>query len=105
MSFHASASEIELEDDHILKVTFEDGSESTLDLNQVIGNNDGNFQWGGENFADSASDIELHREGDDDVPVLRANLGTIDGDENAADINLGERIANEDGELVFKEEE
>ena len=45
MSFHASASKIELEDDHILKATLrnEDGDEddSTLDLNEIIGNDDG----------------------------------------------------------------
>lgn len=49
MSFHESASDIKLEDDHILVATLrnEDGDEeeSTLDLNEFIGNNDGkNFR-------------------------------------------------------------
>lgn len=45
MSFHASATSIELEDGHILKATLrnEDGDEveSELDLNEIIGNNNG----------------------------------------------------------------
>jgi hypothetical protein len=45
MSFHASAVHIELEDDHILKAVLrnEDGDEqeSTLDLNDHIGNDNG----------------------------------------------------------------
>ena len=45
MSFHASATNIELEDDHILKATLYNGEgdevESVLDLNEIIGNNNG----------------------------------------------------------------
>lgn len=45
MSFHESATHIELEDGHILKAVLrnEDGDEqeSSLDLNGIIGNNDG----------------------------------------------------------------
>ena len=45
MSFHASAISIELEDEHILKATLRnsDGEEqeSTLDLNSIIGNDNG----------------------------------------------------------------
>ena len=45
MSFHESATHIELEDGHILKAVLrnEDGDEqeSILDLNRIIGNNDG----------------------------------------------------------------
>lgn len=47
MSFHESATDIELDDDHILKATLrnEDGDEdeSELDLNEIIGNNNGMF--------------------------------------------------------------
>lgn len=59
------------------------------------------MEWGGENFKDSAGDIELHREGDEEVPILRAKLNNLDGDEVDADINLAERITNENGNLVF----
>lgn len=47
MSFHESSTDIELEDDHILKANLrnEDGDEqeSTLDLNEFIGNDNGMF--------------------------------------------------------------
>ncbi|KAJ5669878.1 hypothetical protein N7462_010948, partial [Penicillium macrosclerotiorum] len=105
MSFHESAVSIELEEGHRLKATLRHGDDeerdSELDLNDVIGNNNGEFVWGGENFKDSAENIEFHREGDDDVPVLRAVLYTIDGEGVSADINLAERITNQDGHLVF----
>ena len=64
----------------------------------------GSFEWGGENFQDSAEDIELCSEDRDDgeaIPVLRACLGNLDGESVSADINLAERITNEDGHLRF----
>ncbi|KAJ5795248.1 Cyanovirin-N [Penicillium paradoxum] len=105
MSFHASASNIELEDGHILKAVLrtEDGDEqeSTMDLNQHIGNDNGHFQWDGGDFQHSAEDISFSLEGDDDVPVLRAVLRDVDGEGHNADINLSERIGNDNGTLVF----
>ncbi|KAJ5381938.1 uncharacterized protein N7496_004366 [Penicillium cataractarum] len=108
MSFHASATNIELEDGHILKATLlnSEGEEvdSELDLNEIIGNNNGSFEWGGENFQDSAEDIEFSRDERDDgeaIPVLRASLGNLEGENVSADINLAERITNEDGHLKF----
>ncbi|KAJ5907166.1 uncharacterized protein N7473_004082 [Penicillium subrubescens] len=108
MSFHASATSIELEDGHILKATLrnEEGDEveSELDLNDIIGNNNGSFEWGGENFQDSADEIEFTREErdeDEPIPVLRASLGNLDGENVPADINLAERITNENGHLKF----
>ncbi|KAJ5318063.1 hypothetical protein N7508_002571 [Penicillium antarcticum] len=106
MSFHESATDIELEDGHILKATLrnEDGDEqeSTLDLNGIIGNDNGQFYWEGENFHESASDVSFDREGDDELPILRAVLGNMDGEGQDADINLAERITNINGELVFQ---
>jgi hypothetical protein len=64
----------------------------------------GSFEWGGENFQHSADDIELTREErdeDEPIPVLRASLGNLDGENVSADINLAERITNEDGHLKF----
>ncbi|OQE35390.1 hypothetical protein PENCOP_c013G07719 [Penicillium coprophilum] len=105
MSFHASASNIELEDGHILKAVLrnEDGDEeeSTLDLNDHIGNDNGQFQWEGGDFQSSADDISLELEGDDDLPILRATLNDVDGEGQPADINLSERIGNDNGRLVF----
>ncbi|KAJ5981429.1 hypothetical protein N7522_013850 [Penicillium canescens] len=116
MSFHESATHIELEDGHILKAVLRNGEgdeqESILDLNSIIGNNDGLSQLltthfrtillGGENFHESASDISFEREGDPEIPVLRAVLGNVEGEGQDADINLAERITNINGELVFE---
>lgn len=45
MSFHVSATNIELEDGHILKATLLNAEgeevESELDLNEIVGNNNG----------------------------------------------------------------
>ncbi|CAG8315683.1 unnamed protein product [Penicillium salamii] len=105
MSFHESSTDIELDDDHILKATLRDenGDEqkSELNLNEIIGNNDGQFAWGGGGFLDSADDISFELEGDDNVPVLRAKLKDVEGEEHDADINLAECIGNDNGQLVF----
>jgi len=61
----------------------------------------GSFEWGGENFADSAQDIELNTEGDEENPILRAKLGNVEGEEVEADLNLAERIGNDNGTLIF----
>lgn len=64
----------------------------------------GHFCWGGENFQGSASDISFELEGDDEVPVLRAKLANLEGEEIEANINLAERIGNDNGKLVFWKE-
>ncbi|KAI8715248.1 CVNH domain-containing protein [Fusarium sp. LHS14.1] len=105
VNFHLSSEDIELEDGHILVAKCGNGDgemvESRLDLDYYIGNDDGSFSWGGENFSGSAEDIELSIEGDDNVPILRAKLNPIDGDPVDADLNLAERIGNDGGNLVF----
>ena len=40
-------------------------------------------------------------EGDSQVPILRVVLRTIDGDELPSDVNLAERIGNENGVFVY----
>ncbi|RSL42187.1 hypothetical protein CEP54_015563 [Fusarium duplospermum] len=103
-NFHDTSVNIWLEDGHILHAECGDGEggapESTLDLNYYIGNNDGSFEWGGENFSGSASEISLQMEGDGQ-PILRALLNPIDGDPIPADVNLAERIGNDHGTLIF----
>ncbi|KAI9148284.1 Myb-like DNA-binding protein BAS1 [Paramyrothecium foliicola] len=105
VNFHQSSEDIELRDGHILvaKCADENGDfvESELDLNYYIGNNDGSFQWGGENFAGSGEEISFELEGDDLVPVLRAVLFNIEGEGIPADVNLAEAIGNDNGTLVF----
>ncbi|KAL6400148.1 hypothetical protein AUP68_15841 [Ilyonectria robusta] len=105
-NFHLSAEDISLEDGHILhaKVANEEGEflDSQLDLDYYIGNDDGNFQWGGENYSHSAEDISFELEGDDNVPVLRASLGNMEGENVSRDLNLAECIGNDNGVLVFE---
>ncbi|KAJ5649289.1 uncharacterized protein N7484_003012 [Penicillium longicatenatum] len=104
MSFHESGSNIEVEHGHILKAALRYGEDeerdAEIDLNDFIGNDDGHFCWGGQNFEESARSIEFSMEGDG-TPVLRAKLINMEGEEVDADINLAERIANENGEFVF----
>ncbi|KAK4464388.1 Cyanovirin-N [Cladorrhinum samala] len=103
--FHASAEDIRVDDGHILRARLktEDGGEhdSEIDLNQYIGNNNGNFDWGGVNFSHSAQNISFSIEGADGVPVLRAELADAEGNYHARDINLSECIGNNNGNFSY----
>ncbi|KAL5335990.1 Cyanovirin-N, partial [Aspergillus crustosus] len=105
MSFHASAQNIRVDDGHrlIAELQNEEGDwvEDELDLNDILGNNDGRFEWHGGDFSGSAEDISFDLEGDDGVPILRARLTNSDSDEVDADINLAERIGNNNGSFHF----
>jgi hypothetical protein len=127
MSFALSAEETRLDDGHMLRARLQkaDGEwvDAELDLNTVIGNDDGmwtdrsapskpyaynrlkgSFRWNGVNFSESADDITFSIEGGDAVPVLRATLTNMEGNGVDANINLGERIQNIDGAFVFGEQ-
>jgi hypothetical protein len=54
------------------------------------------------NFSESAEDISFELEGDDSVPILRAGLADMDGNIVSRDINLAERIGNNDGNFDFR---
>ncbi|KAH8727722.1 Cyanovirin-N [Phaeosphaeriaceae sp. PMI808] len=105
MSFHYSAQNIRIDDGHILRARLQraDGeyNDAEIDLNNFIGNDNGNFFWDGEGFAHSAQNVYFSIEGDGSVPILRATL--IDGDGNGQDrdLNLSERISNNDGNFEF----
>jgi hypothetical protein len=105
MTFYHTAEEIRIDDGHMLRARLQtaDGNwnDSEIDLNSCIGNDNGHFVWEGQGFADSAEDIHFALEGDGDVPVLRATLRDVDGNGETRDINLGERITNEDGHFRF----
>ncbi|EKV10851.1 Cyanovirin-N [Penicillium digitatum] len=105
MSFHETSTHIELEEGHILRAILrtEDGGEkeSIIDLNHCIGNDNGRFLWGSSDFSASACDIRFDIEGEESVPVLRAVLRDVDNEEHNADVNLAERIGNDNGNLVF----
>ncbi|KAL6160460.1 hypothetical protein ACJQWK_09553 [Exserohilum turcicum] len=105
-SFSYSAEDIRLDDGHILRARLQtaDGNwnDSEIDLNQCIGNDNGNFAWDGVNFSDSAQDITFSIEGESNVAVLRATLMDADGNPQYRDINLDERISNQDGNFYFQ---
>lgn len=62
----------------------------------------GQFQWEGNNFADTADNVHFAIEGDGEVPVLRADLSNLEGATASVDVNLAERIVNSDGAFVFQ---
>jgi len=76
--------------------------EAEIDLNQILGNNWGNFAWGGTGFADSAQNIHFGLEGDQGVPVLRAELNDGQGNFVPKDVNLAERLGNDNGTFSFE---
>jgi hypothetical protein len=52
MSFHSSASDISVDENGILRAKLSNSSgeavDAEFDLNTVLGNDNGHFQWGGE---------------------------------------------------------
>ncbi|EAU31002.1 conserved hypothetical protein [Aspergillus terreus NIH2624] len=105
MSFHERAEDIRVDDGHILVARLANGDgdfqEASIDLDRFLGNSEGSFEWGGQNFSHTAEDISFHLEGDGNVPVLRARLASSDGELHDADVNLAERIGNENGSFAF----
>ncbi|KAI5301277.1 hypothetical protein KEM55_006594 [Ascosphaera atra] len=105
MSFHETSKDIRVEDGHILKATCftEDGgeNESEFDLNTVLGNIEGVLEWDNRDFAESAHEVEFSIEGEASVPVLRCHCGDGNGGTYSCDKNLAERIANDNGNLVY----
>jgi hypothetical protein len=105
MSFSATSTKIKLKKDgHTLSAickTRSGGSvKSKLNLNTCLGNNDGRFTWGGENFSLSAWKVKLHDS--DDGLKLKAHLQRVDPNDHIHDsVNLDERITNDDGTLVY----
>lgn len=61
----------------------------------------GTFEWGANDFSGSAQNITFTLEGDEGVPILRAELRNTSGELIARDINLAERIGNNDGQFYF----
>ncbi|KAF1851275.1 Cyanovirin-N [Cucurbitaria berberidis CBS 394.84] len=105
MSFHYSAENIRIDDGHILRARLQrvDGewNDSEIDLDNHLGNDNGYFQWDGVGFSGSAQNVEFSIEGDGSVPVLRATLTDGEGNGQTRDVNLSERVANNDGNFVY----
>ena len=100
MSFSASSKDIHLEGATLFadcaKADGEEFSSSRLDLDNMIGNIDGNFQWGESSFSQSAQNIRL------EGSTLYAELQTPSGNWQDASVNLDEHIGNMDGELTYE---
>ncbi|KAL1645310.1 hypothetical protein SLS61_008380 [Didymella pomorum] len=105
MSFHYSAQDIRVDDGHILRARLQqaDGewNDSEIDLNDFIGNDNGHFYWDGQGFSGSAENIHFTIEGDGSVPVLRASLCDQEGNYQERDLNLSERVSNNDGHFNY----
>lgn len=54
-------------------------------------------------FSSSAENVTFSIEGGGQVPVLRADLKDVEGNYHHRDINLAERIENNDGRFEFRE--
>ncbi|KAK9413948.1 hypothetical protein SUNI508_11524 [Seiridium unicorne] len=100
-NFFATSQEIRLEDRDRLRARLQrvDGEwvDAEINLNDHIGNENGRFAWDSAGFADSAEDIRISVEGDGPVCILRARLRNENGDYQDSDLNLSERMANNDG--------
>ncbi|KAH7074486.1 Cyanovirin-N [Paraphoma chrysanthemicola] len=105
MTFLSSAEDARIDDGHILRARLRtaegEWNDSEIDLNNHIGNDNGNFVWEGEGFSGSAENIYFSIEADGEVAVLRATLFDGDGNGQERDLNLGERIGNNDGNFQF----
>ncbi|KAL1979791.1 hypothetical protein VTN96DRAFT_5198 [Rasamsonia emersonii] len=107
MSFHLTSEDIHLEfaDDSTWLVAQVKDAHGRFHHNRVrldkhIGNSDGWFIWGGENFTRSARDIRL--EHGPRGPKLTAELPMINGGfRERQGIDLADRIENRDGHLVY----
>lgn len=69
--------------------------ESQINLDSCLGNINGSFEWGQENYSFSAENVEL------DGVILSAGLATEDGESfTDSKVNLDEYISNIDGQLT-----
>jgi hypothetical protein len=57
--------------------------------------------WAGLGFSCSAENVAFTIEGEANVPVLRADLDNGEGGREWRDINLAERIQNDNGSFLF----
>jgi len=103
-NFSQSSTKISLDNDYDLiaecKSVNGDQKLTSISLNQVLTNEDGQFKWvdQGGNFGGSARNVQLVENG----RVLQAELCRCDGSWNMDKIMLDERIENNDGNLMMK---
>ena len=68
--------------------------DTSFDLNEYLGNDDGAFKWGSSGFSATSNDIVY------DHPYLIAYLEDNGGEEQRAEINLDFFLSNINGRLV-----
>ncbi|CAE7122731.1 unnamed protein product [Rhizoctonia solani] len=109
MSFALSAepSSIQLADGHYLVAQLQDSEgnwhQSSLDLNEFIGNIDGKLTWDEKDFSESTKNIWLDTAHAPSLILLKGE-GRKEGDEEYAaedSINLNEFISNIEGKLEY----
>ncbi|CAE6456475.1 unnamed protein product, partial [Rhizoctonia solani] len=106
MSFALSAKldSVTLEFSHILRATLRalngEWNAASLDLNDCLGNIDGQLVWGKQAFSRSAANVVLDVSNAPNEVLLKADLKIRNGTFQAAVVNLNECIANIDG--IFK---
>ncbi|KAI8345701.1 Cyanovirin-N [Mortierella sp. GBAus27b] len=92
-----------LQDGHILVAKCKSNKckwvNNSFDLNTVLGNNNGNFEWGSSNYILTASNVKL--ETSKTVLNLNADLEDVFGDPVPASVDLTARIKNVKGKLTF----
>ncbi|KAL7935212.1 Cyanovirin-N [Trichoderma chlorosporum] len=102
MSFAESSQNYRLEGSFLVAdVRRADGSwtESRIDLNEYVGNNEGNFEVGGTNVFDSADLTSWRLDGTTIITLLYRSDGSF-GEEQFLDLN--NHVSNEDGNLIFR---
>ncbi|KAL7791879.1 Cyanovirin-N [Trichoderma ceciliae] len=102
MSFSQSSRNYHLEGSRLIaEVCSEDGNwaESTLDLNEFVGNNDGIFDLEGTGVFNSADRASWRLDGTTIISLLYRADNSF-GEEQF--LNLDNYVANENGVLVFR---
>ncbi|KAJ5693648.1 hypothetical protein N7455_003447 [Penicillium solitum] len=108
MSFHHSACDIRLRGEpsctFLSAICNNDEGSGLIDnmpLDEYLGNENGQFSWGGKNFSHDARSITLLAQGPDKRPILHSNLRDSSGNFVPSEIDLATHIANIDGQLVY----
>ncbi|KAI8345702.1 CVNH domain-containing protein [Mortierella sp. GBAus27b] len=93
-----------LQDAHILvakcKNNWCKSVNNSFDLNTVLGNNNGKFQWGSSHYVLTAKNVQL--ETSETVLNLKADLKNLYRRHVPASVDLTARIKNVKGQLTFE---
>ncbi|KAK7429076.1 hypothetical protein QQZ08_004291 [Neonectria magnoliae] len=98
MAFSQSSRNVRIEDAVLKAECLKEDNEtyeySEIPLDRILGNIDGQFQWGKQLFSQSARDINLQGEA-----LLQARLEDEQGGWRVAYVNLDDHIRNTNGFL------